>query len=1407
MTSPPSPAEPGATAAAAQGAAPAAEEVLPAGETGSSEAGVRAEMQIAADERADDAGQAPDALIDEEQPPDPDADDPAAEAERDPWAGLGSPADWHHTLAVAGLPDTLLGVADPGEHALDLTHAHPSGLATLLAGRPTALSMLFREPAAHNAARRRSRTLRAVAGELSSDRGVRAALLTAGVAAWTGRWEDGERLRGPVLLRGCSVRPRGAGHDDYELQLDDTAAVNPELLRRLREDHGVRLDGEALAALAFGIHGFDPAPVFAVLENACDGLEAFTVEPRLLVGCFTAGSEALLADLDAALPAIAGHPLLGRLLDPAAGLPAPGPPHLSAPAARAPEAIERRVAVLDLDPQQRAVLAAALAGEHVAVEGPPGTGLTHTLAACVAGLVEQGRRVLVLTPYRGTAEALCERLDAAGLGDLLLPVHDGTGDRPRVLAGLAGALDAAVSDRPPEEPTALLDRTVPDPEPAEGASAQGESAQDAEEALDTGLAALHAVRDPWQVSAYDAMVALAALMAAPSPPSTRVRLPHDVCRRLDAATREALRADLHEAAALGAFTLTSDQAPWLDARVARDEDAARALAAARSGRESLEVARSSMARIAAAAGLVEAVSVDGWHRQLDLLVGVRDTLDVLLPAVFEQPLGELIAATSHDGGPPGMGWMARRALRRRARSLVRPGVHLPDLHDRLLAAQRQLAGWQARSSGGGWPCVPTGLAVAEQALDALEHALDVLGAALPDTGPDALRAQPLEVLDDRLAALASDAEGARSAPRRAVLLARLRAAGLGELLDDLRHRASGPAEVDGELDLAWWTSVLEALIRSDPRLARHQPDEVARLVARLREAHTRETAAARRQVRHAVEGRARQVAGEHPEQARWLLSEVHRGHRSQWPGDLFRHARDVLAALRPVWVMSPDAAARLLPPAGVEQVVDAVVVDDAGQVGFPEAAAALARAPQVLVAGDRRRLPPATGRPSVLEVVATLAGVHPLWRDHRTRDGRLLAPLLDRYQGWVTTPGAAARSPLTLHHVREGTGVAAPGEDVAVSPDAEVQRVVDLVIEHGVRRPGESLLVVTLGLRHAARIEEALRAEVADNAELARWLDVHWTGGISEPFLVRPVHRIAGLERDAVIVSVGLARTPHGRVLHRFGVLDGRHGQACLVAAMSRARRRTTLVCAFRAEDISTDRVRSEGARLLRDVLELGTDPLARGDHAARLAVASAPDALVGDLARRLRETGMPVVTSVPAPDRPLDLAVADPGDPGRMLLAVDVDVPAHAALESADLRERQRRAAFERAGWRYLRVAAMDLFCEPEREVTRIQQAWRAAGAVPLAVPTPPPAGVPHQPRSRAPWPDVTPGRSVGAYAERDLDAVARWVLSDGVPRSVEELAAEVREALQIAQHGERAEASIAAAARRVLAVATLVS
>jgi hypothetical protein len=1340
---------------------------------------------------------------------------------------------WWATLAAAPLPDTLLGDGDLASEGLDVSSAHPSGLATLLAGRPTRLSSLVREPAAHAAARRRARAIRTGVGDLATERGVRAGYLALGLVSWWSTDTAGRRdgrstapIRAPLLLRGCELHPRGAGHEDYELDLDEEVLVNPEVLRRLREDHNIRLDGAALGGLAFGPNGFDPSPVYEYLEDVCAPVPGFAIERRLVVGSFTAGSGALLGDLDAAASALRVHPLLGGLVtgtwpssvsvSPASSSAAATPAEddalgvvRSTPSVRpfvtTDDPPDPVLAMLPLDPAQRRAVRAALQDSSVIV-GPPGTGRTQVTAAAVIAMAEQGRRVLVVTPHQTAARAFVERIAAAGLRDIVLDLHDGAGDRHAVLTSLATDLDGALSGEAAERA-----------ERATQLAGDGDAASvvSATSVLTGSSAALHAVRGPWGVSAYDAMEALAALMATDVAPRTRVRLSPDVCRTLDAAARERLRSDLRAAAELGAFTLTRIDTRWLDAAVESEDEADEAWRAAVTARDGLADAERAMTVVAEAAGLVPAPTAAGWRPQLDLLVGIRGTLDLMQPAVYEQPLDDLIAATAAEPGPAGAGMLARRALRRRARGLVRPGVHVPDVHAALVAAQQQRVRWQEMSAGGGWPRVPTGLADAGEAAAVVERALATLGRYLKGTETPDLPSLELSALSRRLSDLATDRSSVIGQPQRTILLRRLREAGLGDLIVDLRDRRCAAEDVDGELDLAWWTSVLEAIVHSDARLSRHDPAQISAALEELRTCADRLAAAGVARVRSSIAVRARDVAAEQTEQARWLQVEVHRGHRSQWPGEMFRRAFDVLVALRPVTVMSPDAVARCLAPAVPGRpAFDMVVVDDAGQVGMPEAAAALARGRRALVAGDPRGLPPATGRPSVLEVLSTRLTPFSLDRDHRSRDGRLLAPLLRRYpEGWAITPGAAGSPPLELEHVWEPSSPSSTAESTAAaSPaggEAEVQRVVDLVSEHAARRPGESLLVVTMSARHAERIEEALRAEVGIRPGLARWLEVHWTGRISEPFLVRPVHRLSGLERDAVIVSIGLSRTPHGRVLHRFGVLDGSYGPACLTAALSRARRRTTLVCSFTAGDLDPVRLRTPGARMLFEVLALTQDPALRGDHDPHIAGVPAPaepaDPLIADLRDRLLAVGLPVRVGIDAPDWPLSLVVADELDLGHLLLAVDVDSERHAACPGVMTRDAMRREAFERAGWTYVRVAAMDLFCDPAGEVERIRRAWRAAGGrSPHQTPT---TGlvIVNRPKVRSTWPGIPIGRPIGEYSGQQLQQAASWVLTDGVTRDVDSLVAGVCEALQLVLRGPRVEALVTAAARDVLGTGTL--
>jgi hypothetical protein len=61
------------------------------------------------------------------------------------------------------------------------------------------------------------------------------------------------------------------------------------------------------------------------------------------------------------------------------------------------------------------------------------------------------------------------------------------------------------------------------------------------------------------------------------------------------------------------------------------------------------------------------------------------------------------------------------------------------------------------------------------------------------------------------------------------------------------------------------------------------------------------------------------------------------------------------------------------------------------------------------------------------------------------------------------------------------------------------------------------------------------------------------------------------------------------------------------------------------------------------------------------------------------------------------------------MLVAVDLDGPAFASRPARE-RERQRPERWERAGWRYCKVSALDLYRDAALEVQRIRDAWERA-------------------------------------------------------------------------------------------------
>lgn len=105
--------------------------------------------------------------------------------------------------------------------------------------------------------------------------------------------------------------------------------------------------------------------------------------------------------------------------------------------------------ICDADSSQHAALADVLCnGQSLVVQGPPGTGKSQTIANLIAGCLAQGKSVLFVAEKLVALRVVAERLERAGLGQFVLPLHSDRALRSEVLTGLKQRLDLRVRTAP-----------------------------------------------------------------------------------------------------------------------------------------------------------------------------------------------------------------------------------------------------------------------------------------------------------------------------------------------------------------------------------------------------------------------------------------------------------------------------------------------------------------------------------------------------------------------------------------------------------------------------------------------------------------------------------------------------------------------------------------------------------------------------------------------------------------------------------------------------------------------------------------------------------------------------------------------------------------------------------------------
>jgi len=157
------------------------------------------------------------------------------------------------------------------------------------------------------------------------------------------------------------------------------------------------------------------------------------------------------------------------------------------------------------------------------------------------------------------------------------------------------------------------------------------------------------------------------------------------------------------------------------------------------------------------------------------------------------------------------------------------------------------------------------------------------------------------------------------------------------------------------------------------------------------------------------------------------------------------------------------------------------------------------------------------------------------------------------------------------------------------------------------------------------------------------------------------------------------------------------------------------------------------------------------------------------------------------------------------MVLAIETDGATYHSSATARDRDRLRQEHLENLGWRFQRIWSQAWFTSRQHEVERVVDAYHRAVAAadqpPLEKRPPEPAKRPHpsSPSTHSPerpFPRVPPaGSPITEYSHQQLRAVVRWVESDTLMRTKEQLLSEVMRHLGFQKRGKRIVAAINAA------------
>jgi very-short-patch-repair endonuclease len=454
---------------------------------------------------------------------------------------------------------------------------------------------------------------------------------------------------------------------------------------------------------------------------------------------------------------------------------------------------------------------------------------------------------------------------------------------------------------------------------------------------------------------------------------------------------------------------------------------------------------------------------------------------------------------------------------------------------------------------------------------------------------------------------------------------------------------------------------------------------------------------------------------------------------------LFDAIPNLLPRLSPCMLMSPISVAQYFDAERVQ--FDLVIFDEASQMPTCEAVGAIARGANVIVVGDPKQMPPTSffstnnvdednlekeDLESILDDCLSLSmpSQHLLWH-YRSKHESLIAFSNAKYYDnkLLTFPSTDdISSKVQLVHV-DGfydKGKTRQNQEEAKAIVAEVVR--RLSDPQLIKR---SMGIVTFSSVQQILIEDLLTEAFATRPELEKR-----AMECEEPLFIKNLENVQGDERDVILFSVGYGPDQDGKVSLNFGPINRDGGWRRLNVAITRARYEMTLFSTLRSDQIDLNRTSSEGVAGLKAFLayaEKGTAvlPAARQQQTETASFENT-------VANAIKAHGYEVHTHIGTSSYKIDIAVVDPKDPARYLLAILTDGKHYYQAATCKDREIVQPDVLKMLGWNLYKIWSTAWWEDSGKVLQGILQALEAAQA---QKPAPPviaePAPLPETPEA----------------------------------------------------------------------------